>query len=208
MKYFSPMKNLYWKISFIFILFSVSLSAQNERGFKSGILLGVVPSQVDGDSYGGYNKIGLQAGFFTTFEPNEKMYWQMAIKYMQKGSRNKNLLLGTYYSLNLNYVEIPVSFTYRYKEKFLGDVGMSYGYLIKSMEDKDGYGGSEPYPPMLKHDLEAMIGVGFRFSDHLYIINRLAYSVISIRKYPGGQKYWFNRGWVNNLISIALYYKF
>ncbi len=208
MKFFRQMKNQYWAISLVLILFSISLSAQNERGFKSGILAGIVPSQVDGDSYSGYHKIGFQAGIFTRFETNDRMYWQIAIKYMQKGSRDKNTLLSTYYALNLNYVEIPVTYTYIYRKKFLGDVGLSYGYLVKSLEDKDGYGGTTPDPLMLKNDLEAMIGVGYKFSDNLYLMNRVAYSIIPIRKYPGGQTYWFNRGWVNNLISIALYYKF
>ncbi len=208
MKYSKPMKKLFWIISLIIIFFPGQLLSQNERGFKAGVLAGIVPSQVDGDSYGGYGKIGLQAGFFSVLQTNEQMYWQAEIKWMQKGSKYKSAKQGLYYELDLNYVEVPVSFTYVYRKKILGEIGLSYGYLFKAMEDNDGYGGMEPVPPMNNSDLETLIGIGYRFSDKFWIMNRLGYSIIPIRDYPGGQKYWFNRGWANNLISLALYYKF
>ena len=195
-------------ISICILFLPFQLLSQNEKGFTAGVLGGIVPSQVDGDSYGGYGKIGFQAGFFSVLQTNEQMYWQAEIKWMQKGSKYVSAKQGLYYALNLNYVEVPVSFTYIYRKKILGELGISYGYLFKAMEDNDGNGGVEPVPPMKNNDVEALIGVGYRFSDNFWIMNRLGYSLISIRDYPGGQKYWFNRGWANNLISIAAYYKF
>ncbi len=208
MKYFKPMKKLFWTISLCIVFFPFQLLSQNEKGFSAGVLAGIVPSQVDGDSYGGYGKIGLQAGLFSTLQTQDDYYWQVAIKWMQKGSKFKSTKQGLYYELDLNYVEVPVSFTYIYRKKFLGEIGLSYGFLFKAMEDNDGYGGTTPVPPMKSNDLEGLIGVGYRFSDNFWIMNRLGYSLIPIRKYPGGQTYWFNRGWANNLISLALYYKF
>ena len=208
MKFFKPMKKLFWIISITIIFFPVQLFSQNEKGFSAGVLGGIVPSQVDGDSYGGYHKIGLQAGLFSTLQTKDDYYWQVAIKWMQKGSKFKSTKQALFYELSLNYVEVPVSFNYIYRKKFLGEVGFSYGYLFNSLEDNDGYGGLKPDPPMKSNDLEGTIGVGYRFSEKFWIMNSLGYSFIAIRNYPGGQKYWFNRGWTNNLISIALYYKF
>jgi len=201
------MKKQFWIINILLVCVHLNMFSQTEKGFRAGIMGGIVPSQVDGDSYGGYGKIGLQAGLFSIFQTKEQMYWQIAIKWMQKGSLYKKSKLGIYYSLKLNYIDIPITYNYIYKKKFLCMVGLSYGYLFKSLEDKDGYGGMEPVPPMNKSDLEGLIGLGYYFSSNLLIMNTLGYSMLPIRNYPGGQKYWFNRGWANNLISIALYYK-
>lgn len=202
------MKKLFWIISITIIFFPVQLFSQNEKGFSAGVLGGFVPSQVDGDNHGGYHKIGLQAGLFSTLQTQDDYYWQVAIKWMQKGSKFNNPKIVSYYKLSLNYVEVPVSFNYIYRRKFLGSVGLSYGYLFKALEDNDGYGGIAPDPPMKSNDLEGTIGVGYRFSENFWLMNSFGYSFIPVREYPGGQKYWFNRGWANNLISVALYYKF
>ena len=40
--------------------------------FKSGLILGLSGSQVEGDGYGGYNKLGFIAGGFTNTNLSEK----------------------------------------------------------------------------------------------------------------------------------------
>ncbi|MCT4586550.1 MAG: PorT family protein [Carboxylicivirga sp.] len=67
-----------------FSLLATSLTAQE---FRAGPLLGTSFSQVDGDNFVGYNKVGINLGGFVSRPINDKWTIQLDIAYMQKGSR-------------------------------------------------------------------------------------------------------------------------
>ena len=85
--------------------------------FKAGALAGIATTQVDGDTYAGYNKAGLLAGGFVThkFSPESKWSASFEIRYIQKGSRKvPHPDKGDFadYKLKLNYAEVPLLLKY------------------------------------------------------------------------------------------------
>jgi len=71
--------------------------------FNGGILLGMNASQVDGDTYAGYNKFGSWRSF-CLYPLSKKFDMQLEIKYMGKGANNKTTeTIPSKYRSNLNY---------------------------------------------------------------------------------------------------------
>jgi len=99
-------------------------------------MAGVSPAQVHGDAYSGYHKLGGMGGIGIESVFSEKTSANLSFLFIQKGAqKNQNLSKGdlTAYYLNLNYLEIPILFTYTQK-KFLFDIGLSAAYLINYYE--------------------------------------------------------------------------
>src|SRR5688572_11278489 len=85
--------------------------------FKAGLLGGIVTSQVDGDTYAGYNKAGLFGGAFVSKRISPESRWTalFEITYIQKGSRKvPHPDRGDYvdYKLKLDYAEVPLLLKY------------------------------------------------------------------------------------------------
>jgi hypothetical protein len=94
----------------IIILFTLSSAFSFSQSFKGGIMAGLAGSQVDGDTYSGYNRLGFLAGAYVGHDIANKFDWQFELKYIQKGSyKRQNPDAGdlTIYKLRLNYVEVP-----------------------------------------------------------------------------------------------------
>ncbi len=81
------MKRFSTSLSLFFIFSIVSLSTEAQT-FKPGIFGGIVTSQVGGDSYSGFNKLGVTFGGFVRYAINDKWSAQFELAYVQKGSRN------------------------------------------------------------------------------------------------------------------------
>jgi len=74
-------------------LLSVFLGILSVSGFsqefEGGFLGGLTASQIDGDLFSGYNKVGITAGAYTTRKINSSVNWKLEIRYTQKGSYQK-----------------------------------------------------------------------------------------------------------------------
>ena len=88
---------------------SLSLSGQT---FKAGLLAGLSGSQIEGDGYGGYNKLGFIAGGFSNVDLNEKWSTQIEIYFINKGSfkemlsskgKSENIIKNFISKINENY---------------------------------------------------------------------------------------------------------
>jgi hypothetical protein len=124
---------------FVFMLISISgFTQRGDIGFKGGISAGFVFTQVDGDNYSGYNRLGPQAGVFSKYIFNEDFSLHTEIKYIQKGSKhvskdeNGQILPSDYFALKLDYFELPILLEYKIQEKFYAQAGIGLGYLINS----------------------------------------------------------------------------
>ena len=194
-------------ISCFFIIISI-LAFGQKRGFDAGILGGIVPSQVDGDSYGGYHKIGLQGGLFVRYNLNKQLYIFNEIKYIQKGAKQVSKDNTFYYKSALNYIELPFSLQYLYKKKYLIEAGTAFSYLIKWYEDF-GYGSTQMKDPQFKsYEWSAFGGIGVVITEHIFLLGRFSYSILPIRVYPEYIQTIRDMGWNNNDIQIGIYYKF
>jgi hypothetical protein len=193
----------------IFILLSGMLSAQT---FKGGLMLGMSTTQYDGDTYGGYHRIGLIGGGYVGHEISAKLSWQMEIKYFQKGSyQSSNIDAGIPYpyDLRLNYIEMPFLLKYTIRNKLSMDAGLGLGYLASHRENINDVP-SDPtgIRPFHKYEFSYQIGGSYQILPKLAVNIRYVYSILPVRPHAGGGRHGLNWGEYNNVISFSFYYQF
>lgn len=198
------------KIFFAAIFLLVSFAGFSQR-FDAGILAGFNGTQVEGDTYKGYNKPGILAGLYVQTDVAPAVFAAMEIKYSQKGARNR--ITPKYpdkYIMRLGYIDVPVYLAFRTNDRGAVVAGVSTGYLIHSQEI-DNYGelALEDQHAFNSIDLQPFVGFQFDFLDRLKVDLRMALSVLPIRGKPGVETlyYWHNNQF-NNVLSLAAYYQF
>lgn len=204
------MKNSFFVL--LIICSCINLIAQeSENRFRIILSGGISGTQVDGDTYNGYNKIGTNAGIYINRKTGENTENMFGITYIQKGSRSNSTIQNpNYYLLKLNYVEVPFMFIYNHKSKYRFEVGLSGAYLFSDYEENGMIGA---YKGSLKKlDICYNMGAGYKLNDKTYINLRYSYSLLPIREYSRNVylgNFWqriFNRGLYNNCISISINY--
>ena len=108
--------------------------------FNGGATIGMATSQVAGDKYSGFNKVGPIAGVFVNFQPVDHSSVQFEIMYIQKGSRkNANAVEEDYdsYLLRLNYIEMPLLYQFHIGW-FALEAGPSVGFFMSGYEETNG----------------------------------------------------------------------
>ncbi len=217
------MKKLLLLASGFWLLSSIVCAQQ----FKAGFLGGIVTSQVDGDTYAGYDKAGFFAGGFVTkkFSPESKWNISFEITYIQKGSRKiPHPDKGDYseYKLNLNYAEVPLLLKYNFsaadssnqhRMKFALEGGFAIAALVYAKEEIAG-GQLPGGTPFQKSDYSIVFGLSYFLTKHIGFNARTEYSMVPVRKGSTGQYYqnWtykiFKPGYYNNLLVFSFRYQF
>jgi hypothetical protein len=209
---------LFFKALFIFYLICpLFLYSQEEKhAFHLLITAGVVPSQVHGDAYSGFHKLGFMGGLGveTSLTETEKMNFSLV--FLQKGAqKNPNLTKGdvSAYYLNLNYLEAPLLFSYIHK-KYLLELGVAASYLINYYEADHQmvYTGVYPFE---KFDYSVKVGLGRQLNEKWMIHFRSSNSFITTRPNRIKQAVYynniiartFNKGYYNNILELTLSYK-
>ena len=165
--------------------------ADENKVFDGGLIFGASITQVDGDTYSGYHKIGIHTGGTVYVHLSKIFGVSMDLLYSQKGSRGGNIKesysVGTYidkYYLNLNYIEVPVMLHLKRFEFLDFEAGLSYARLVSSKEwaEADVPVVIDPVLNSFKStDLESVIGVSARLSKHWYGNVRAQYSLMPFR---------------------------
>jgi len=186
------------------VLFIINHSAAQE--FNSGIYGGMVISQLDGDTYWGYNKAGIVGGAFVNRYVSKKMGWQLGIRYISKGSKHADSEAGEYYKSVLQYIEIPVTARYFIRKNIDLEGGLALGYLMRSLEDTDGTGLLEPKPPFNKFELSGLAGINYHWTKQFSFGAFFSYSLTPARPYTSGYSAPMYRGQYNNVIYGAFCY--
>ncbi len=97
----------------LLFIFGMTFFAPNAvwgQGVGGGLTGGVVTSQIDGDTWGGYNKWGYQIGGFAYYDFTENISMQIEILHTHRGSRE---VVNDFGKVNLNYIDVPVLFQYK-----------------------------------------------------------------------------------------------
>jgi len=229
------MKRFITFISLLITLLFVSEDA-NAQTFKPGIIGGIVTSQLGGDGYSGFNKLGITFGGFVRYNLSENWSAQFEIAFVQKGSRN-NFSISTndpdqaseYFIFRLNYIEIPLLFKFSHRN-FVYEGGLYYARLAGLyFEYRDDYGNSSgPYEnledfnnaisgrgfsQLLQNwDFGGMIGFGYKINDNVLASLRISNSFVAIKSFESGQKDFyptsFRIGYTNTVILGTLRYTF
>lgn len=165
---------------------------EDKRFFGSLGFAGVA-SQVDGDMYGGYRKLGLTAGPSVLIQFHKNWVFQTGVWYTQKGSRDGRITgsdLGTAiekYKLNLHYVDVPVIVNYVFKETYLLGAGLSYNAYFSSKESSETMNGVRIYDPEAfkfnRHSAEVIVSVAAMANKNLMLYMRHHLSLTPVRDF-------------------------
>jgi hypothetical protein len=213
----------------IMLVITLLPSVLYAQRFKAGLLVGITTTQVDGDTYAGYNKLGFVAGGFIASQLfwNPEGDWSAAfeITYIQKGSRKvPRPDKGDYsfYKLNLNYVEVPILARYSFfvpdsacskKLRLQIEGGISTGVLVQ-WEEENTNGPVTGGVPFEKVDISTVLGLSYAFSRSAFFNTRYEYSAFPVRKGPISQYYqnwtykFLKPGYYNNVLLFSLRYQF
>jgi opacity protein-like surface antigen len=185
--------------------------------FEGGLLAGMTASQVDGDSYSGYNKLGFQGGVFVSTAFNKNFGAQMEIRYAGKGAQKVTTTDDpVVYKLTLHYIDLPLMATYTLKKKIVFDLGFVPGYLFaKNGKDSGGPMPQEFLVEFKKMDIAWLIGINYRITENLKVNFRYSYSLMSINDFDGasGIYTWFGNfvgyrtGDYNNYLTMGVYFQ-
>lgn len=176
--------------------------------WKYGLFGGITASQVQGDPYSGFNKLGGTAGLFVNRQIDGKFYWQVEIKYVSRGVyKGPKDTDQTLYKSAYHYVEIPLSVHYLVDGKFLVELGTSPEVLVGAAYwDENGLLDPTAYPEIRSLGLSVFAGVGFWFSKRMMAGLRYTNSAIPFRD----PQEWNNpqyKGYFHNVMSLSLAYR-
>ena len=191
------------------MLFLFVVTIAKAQRFDGGALLGFNATQVEGDTYKGYHKPGIVAGFYVETDIAPAIFAAMEIKYSQKGARKKsNEKDPTKYIMRLNYIDLPIYMAFRTSENSAIIGGISAGFLISGKElNEYGEFPTEDQNAFNTIDLQPLIGFQFDFLENLKADLRFALSVLPVRGKPEGTNYYWQNNQFNNVITLALYYQ-
>ena len=197
---------------FLLMAFLVAVMAVlplNAQQFNGGFFGGVTASQVDGDSYGGFNKLGFTAGAFVNREVAFDISWQLEIKYVSRGAyENFGPDDPRIYKTVYRYVEVPLSVHYLFNEKIQAELGISPEVLIH-YASFDEYG---KIPPGVdaeenrRFGLSAFVGVYYWFVPSTGVGLRYTRSAVAFRE----PQEWNNpqyRGYFHSVLCLTMAYK-
>ena len=194
--------------------------AYNEEynAFVAGLVGGLNFTQVDGDGYRGYNKIGYSGGaiIYLPFGYMENMPIEgtlalsMEISFTQKGSKGKDPIPNTgvlSQDIKLQYAEVPILLNFfRGSRKSGFGAGFSVGYLATSEELIDNGSGTvlKNALPFKKFDFNFVLAGNIHLYKGFFLSPRFQYSLLSVRNNNslyGGRNQQFN-----NVVSLRLMY--
>ncbi len=189
----------------IILFFLAGAIAATAQEFNGGIYGGVAASQLDGDTYKGFNKLGIVGGAYVNRFINKKLAFQLGLRYIEKGSREVTDDHSVNYKCRLHYIELPVTLRYFQYKKLDFEVGLSVGYLLKQYEEIDGY--EDPGAPEFnKMELAGLGGLNYALNEKLSVATHFMYSILYVRPHS----VYFNsegKGQHNYLLTLTLAYQ-
>jgi len=186
-------------ITALIMLFAATVSKaqgnyyiQDENTFFGGLVAGANFSQISGDNYRGYDKIGLNVGAKVYLPLTSGLVASMEILYTQKGSIGKEAVFSGKtpgisvrdYSISLDYAEVPIMINYFFENKTHIGIGFSYGQLVSSSEKgitNPVQNFDETKYPFRKSAVDFILDGNIRIWKGLFINPRFQYSMIKLR---------------------------
>ena len=190
-----------------------------QKVFDGGLVGGLNFTQIDGDTFYGYHKVGINLGGVVYIHFTKVVGLSMELDYTRKGSRGEVVTQsptqGEYvekYFMNVNYMEVPLTF-HVISRGFDFEAGASYARLINASEWVE-----TDHPVVIDavanrfntSDVDFVLGMSRKIYKSWYVNARFQYSITSIRppeRIPIGFG-WGNLGQYNNLFSLRIMYLF
>lgn len=179
------------------------------QSFDASLLLGANFSQIDGDQFAGYNKLGLNAGIGISRNIDQQWDLGFEIKYSMKGSKkviDPEVFTPTL-KIDYHYLEVPVLAFYNINEKAVAFGGPSLGFNVFNQRNDNGFKTEED--ELNRTELALVLGAMYKVNDQWGLEIRHGYSMLSIRDFPivVNSPTWFGRaGWYNRLFTLGVRY--
>ncbi len=199
------------KILFSIVALILSLSASAQ--FKGGFYAGINGSQVDGDNYVGFYKLGLNLGATVFYPLSPRFSASMEILFSQKGAQAKHYDgYPQQMLLKLNYIEVPILINYhdntKGKDKFTISLGTSVSRLVNDtliIAFPMLQGLTKPEIQSLHgFDWGVVVGGAYNLTDRWQVNVRYSYSIIQMGESLNSN--YLNKGLFNNVVSFRIGY--
>lgn len=219
------------KITFIFIISILFVSALNAQRFNGGLLIGITASHTTGtleDSVSfdspamfsrAFSKPGITGGVFTNLFLTDHSSIDLAVSYILKGSRKVpfkgDTIPGQVYEsrLNLHYLTIPIHYRYNMNNYWSVFIGPNIGFLLGHKFTQNYMDMSDLYKFRLI-DFAIDIGMGVAIFRNLYLDFNYSstFFLTPIRSYnnklswkfgPFSKQFW-EKGQCNRLFAFTL----
>jgi hypothetical protein len=186
----------------ILFLFTVVLISVNfelyAQNFIGGLITGLSTSQIDGDTQGGYNKLGFYGGFTVERNLGDVIGIKSELYYITKGAK-ENINGIEIFKTKLSYIELPVMLKIMPVKHVELDVGLAFSYLIKARMWSLG----EEYPQgvvdVKDTQFSAIASGSYFFTDKMAFNVRFDYGFLPIKNNPN---------WYSNNLSFGIIYLF
>lgn len=194
---------------------------ETPRTFYGGLLAGANFTQLDGDNYAGYHKVGLNLGGIVYTRLDEHLAASIEILYSQKGAHsNREQMVNNGYIFNydvrLNYAEVPLQLNYFDRRRSHFGAGIAIARLVSVKEEGRAITPGttvkfEDYP-FRKMDYNFVIGGSLHLWKGLFFNARFQYSLLPVRKGTIGNElppFFAGRGeQYNNVWTVRMMYLF
>lgn len=159
-----------FRIGLAIVILTISTLSKAQIAIRGGVNIANNSITAEDASVSFSDRIGFHAGLMAEFAMSEKLTFRPGLLYSQRG--NKIEILGLVsLKMNLNYIDIPLSFTYGFsgrKKGFFVELGPNIQYLLSATGEADGE--SEDIKDDFKpFDIGLLIGLGYKINSKLSI---------------------------------------
>ena len=192
----------------IMLFFTLTTPAQGQK-FNVGFFGGINVSQISGDDYDGFNKLGFNAGLYVNHPIVYHFDWQVVLKYgsrgVYEGPTDSN---QTLYKSGFHIIELPLSVNYLFDNKILLELGTSPEVLVTTLFwDESGLMDRSQYDDYRRFGLSVFAGIGYQINDRIIAGFRYTNSAVSIYDTEEWNDPQINPGSFHNVISFTLGYR-
>jgi hypothetical protein len=203
------------KVLLLIVSIIVAIPLYSQR-FDGGVLAGFNGSQVRGDLMSnGFHKMGLLAGVWVQSNISDNFYWNLELKYSQKGFSINPTVKNNYYLYvyRLDYIDMPIAFGYQHKDYFSLFAGLSFDYLINQSAQEFNEKVELNYA-VQSWEIAMFTGIRVDFTQlvkqewarNFKLDFRYQFSAIPIYNTNNKLFYYSPYSHYNSVISMALYY--
>ncbi len=192
-----------------FLLLMGGFAHAQFANFKGGVEVGVMGTQVDGDTLAGYDKAGLRVGGYIEKPFTKTISIQFGMLYTQKGSQGEKNVNDpfSFYEINLHYIDMPLTARYYHNSGVFGESGLALGYLFKQKEEGNNQVGQfrvDESPGFNNFEVSWHLGIGYRLFPYTSVHAQFGYSLLKIRGKYDSEIPGVYAGQYNNTLMVAL----
>jgi hypothetical protein len=172
---------------FFLFLFNFSSNAQIKIGVKGGLNF----SNIRGGNTSPDNRFrtGGHLGLYGHYTFKDKMGIQAELLFSQKGTRTEATPFSDYF-VRINYLDLPVLFTYEFVDGFTGQVGLQFSTPVGAYIKRSGYKTDYFIRHLNKSIFSLPIGVNYELENGLNFGARADLGLSAIGG-DGGKNYVF-----------------